>query len=314
MFGKIIYGLFFMIFIVLLFLVWILFYQTYLSENIPFQTLNKQGLPIISNISGQEDYPQGMMFYENLRFKQKTISYSIDDSCSEKRANDAITAFDILDNSSVLDFIEKEDGEIFVSCSTDMPQVDEKHFVVGEGGPTSIINATNFNVIADATILLYEDSKCQNPIVAIHEILHALGFKHSSNENSIMYPVSNCKQQIPPEIFERMDILYHYPTLPDLAITRIDAVKKGFLLDFTVTVMNTGLDDAPNATLLVYSGNKGIFTYDLRSLEIGVGKVITARNIRLLGGNESVTFAVDRDNLISEISEKNNIEALILKE
>jgi len=303
-----------MIFIAAVFLAWVLFYQAYLSENIPFQILGKQELPLVSNISGQEDYPQGMMFYENLRFKQKTISYSIDDSCSEKRFNDAITAFDILDNSTILDFIEEENGEIFVSCSQEIPQIDERHFISGEGGPTSIVNATNFNVVLNGTILLYEDNDCQSPIVAIHEILHVLGFRHSSNKDSIMYPVSNCKQQITPEILERIDVLYHYPTLPDLVITRVDAVKKGFLLDFAVTVMNAGLDKSPNATLLVYNGDKRIFEYNLGSLEIGVGKVVSTKNTKIFGSNENLTFIVDRDNLISEISEKNNIEALSLKE
>jgi len=129
-----------------------------------------------------------------------------------------------------------------------------------------------------------------------------------------MYPVSNCKQQITPEILERIDVLYHYPTLPDLVITRVDAVKKGFLLDFAVTVMNAGLDKSPNATLLVYNGDKRIFEYNLGSLEIGVGKVVSTKNTKIFGSNENLTFIVDRDNLISEISEKNNIEALSLKE
>ena len=314
MFGKVLYSLFLMILIVMLFLVWILFYQSYLSEDIPFQVLNNQELPIVSNIPGQEDYPQGMMFYENLRFKQKIISYSIDATCTEKRANDAISAFEILDNATSLNFVEKENGEIFVSCSQDVPQIDERHFIAGEGGPTNIVNASNFNVILNGTILLYEDNDCQNPIVAIHEILHVLGFRHSSNKDSIMYPVSNCKQQITPELIERINSLYKYTTLPDLTITRVEAVKKGFLLDFTVTVMNAGLDEAKNSTLTVYNGDKKIFDYDVGILDFGVGKVISTKNIKVFGNNESLNFIVDKDNLISEITKKNNIQTLVLKE
>ena len=66
--------------------------------------------------------------------------------------------------------------------------------------------------------------------------------------------------------------------------------------------------------MVVYNGDKKIFDYDIGNLEFGVGKVISTKNIKIFGNNESLNFIVDKDNLISEITKKNNIQILVLKE
>jgi len=291
-----------------------LLYASFFGESTPFIVLNKGNKPIVGNISGEENYPEGIMFYENLRFSEKQISYNIDSSCGEKKSNDAKIAFEILTENTILSFYEisgKE--EILVSCDENIPKIDKTHFVAGEGGPTYIVNATNFNIIKNSTILVYDDDSCNKPIVTIHEILHAIGFKHSSYKNSIMYPIANCNQQITPEIIEKINLLYSIPALPDLTLEEIEAEKKGLFLNFKTSIVNAGLQTSSPTSLKIYSGEKEVVDYNIDKLEPGKGIFISGKNVKLLSSSEQLKFIIDENNLIKEIDENNNEVILALK-
>src|SRR3989344_7859555 len=176
-------------------------------------------------------------FYPEMRFSSNKISYSIADKCDFERKNDVIAAFNILDEKTVIDFYESDKGNIQVLCSEIPPEPEQEgHFIAGEGGPSKIINATKFSIIEEGKISLYREEKCDEPLVAIHEILHALGFDHNNNKNSVLYPVTSCREKIDDYIVDEINRLYSIQSLPDMAIERASVKKKGAYMDFSMTI------------------------------------------------------------------------------
>ena len=162
-----------------------------------------------------------MQFYENLRYSDSKISYHISDKCTLQKKADAERAFEILENKTILDFYPvNSNEEILITCES-KEKIKEDYFVAGEGGPVNISRAGQFNVIYTGQILLIRQSECPNPNIALHEILHALGFGHSSNKNNIMYEISECSQTLGDDIPRFIDELYSIPSHPDLAFEEV---------------------------------------------------------------------------------------------
>ncbi|MEM3074959.1 MAG: CARDB domain-containing protein [Candidatus Pacearchaeota archaeon] len=299
----------FLVFIVL-FISAFIFYEFFPREEKLFVGVEENNTGIIGeNVT--EDFPDGALFYPNLRFPQRIISFHIEENCNENRANLIRKAFEILDNETILNFIEMEKGNIEVTCGEkETPQ--EEYFIAGEGGPISIINASNYYVITNGTVLLYRDNKCPIPIVGIHEILHVLGFKHSLNKKSIMYEISDCNQKITKEIVDIINNNYKTETLPDLIIKKASAVKYGNRLYFEVEVFNAGLSSAINSTVGIFADGKELAKYDVESLDIGSGRVIIVSNLRSSGEIKEILFFADILNQVYEIDEGNNGKKLIV--
>jgi hypothetical protein len=233
---------------------------------LPGQTNQFEEFSAEINFSGLPE--QSNQFYPNMRYPDKRISYNIADSCGQGKRENAEGAFRILQEKTILEFYEKEDGEIKVLCSDIAPEAeDEGHFVAGEGGPTDIINASLFNVIFSGQVALYKDEKCDSPKVAVHEILHALGFNHNNNKESIMYPVSDCSQEIEDDIINYINEIYSIPGNADLIIKEVNYSKSGRYLNFRINVMNLGLRDAQSAQLFVYADSSKIKDFDLKSIK-----------------------------------------------
>ena len=146
----------------------------------------------------------------------------------------------------------------------------------------------------------------------MHEILHAIGFKHSSNKQSVMYEISDCSQQLTNEIVKTINDLYKYQTLPDLIIRKATAVKSGRFLEFEIEVFNAGLDNSFNSKVGVYADKKLITQYDIGELEIGSGKIIKVGNLRAPRDFTEVSFKVDSSETVFEISEENNEKVLVI--
>jgi len=281
------------------------------AKTYRFFDFEQNNLPSV-NQEVIDDFPNGTLFYPNLRFREKTISYSVNESCDDSKAKDARLAFDILENETVLKFEEKDRGDIWVSCSNSSNVPQDGFFIAGEGGPNSIINASNFYIINGGTILLYRDNFCKTPIVAIHEILHVIGFKHSSNKKSIMYEVSDCNQRLSPDIIKVINSVYDYPTLPDLTIRKVEAIKEGRFLNFEVEIFNAGLDFSSNSKIGIFADGKLIGEYDVGELEVGEGKIIKVSNLRSSSNFDELSFKVDFDEKIFEIYEDNNERILVV--
>ncbi len=203
------------------------------------------------------DSGRGMQFYPNMRFPTPNISYRISD-CPLGKQGDMERAFEIISNETVLGFYSIQDNEeISVTCDS-KNKVEGELFIAGEGGPTNIVKTSDFNVIKNGQILLIRESQCENPNVAIHELLHVLGFDHSTNPDNIMYNVSECNQEIGQDIIDAINILYSAPSYPDLSVENASAVMHGKYLDVNLTVMNNGLRDSENSMLEIYADNGGV--------------------------------------------------------
>ncbi|MBS3071402.1 matrixin family metalloprotease [Candidatus Pacearchaeota archaeon] len=295
--------------LVLLLLVFVLAFGSYvLWDNLPTGEaekgeFNTKFYPSISN---------GVQFYPNMRYRQSTITYYVEGACNEKKARDVERAFEILDEKTILSFekTDLENAEIRILCSEVAPSTEEQgHFVAGEGGPSQVINTSIYSVILVGKVSLYRSEKCEEPKVALHEILHALGFDHNDNPNSIMYPTTSCDQTLDQYIIDRINELYKLEGLPDLAIGNINATKEGRYLSFEIGIFNLGLVEAKNSTLVLNVGEEEIKRFVLGDLEIGIKKILTVQNVRVPRSFDSVKFVLEgperelnMDNNIVEVS------------
>ena len=252
-----------------------------------------------------------MQFYENMRFPTSNISYKIDNDCSLTKKRDMKVAFEMLANETDLSFYPVlRNEEITVSCQ-ERNRMDGDLYIAGEGGPTNITDSNLFKVILHGNILLLRDSNCERPNVGVHELLHVLGFNHSTNKNNIMYPISNCKQTIGKEIPQLIDDLYSYPTKQDLTFGKSSASIDGRYLDLNFSVMNQGLKKSEKTVVDVYADNKKIKEFELNPIDIGGGIEIRVNNILLTKAKiENLSLSIPESN--AELSNSNN-EVLLMK-
>ena len=231
------------------------------------------------NYNFSVDGNEGMQFYENLRYRDKRISYRIENVCNLNRKTDMEGAFQILEDETVLDFYPVEtDEEIFVTCE-DKIKVEERFFVAGEGGPTNITKTDRFNVILHGGILLLKNNDCERPNVATHELLHALGFDHSANRNNIMNNISKCGQTLGEDIPNAINNLYSIESFADLSFENVSASMDGKYLNLNISVRNYGLRDAGESSLVVYADSKEIKNSEISPIKIGHGWTITIGNL-----------------------------------
>jgi len=259
-----------------------------------------------------ENQTSEMQFYENMRFLEKDISYKIYD-CPLKKSNDMEQAFEIIANKTILDFYEVNLGEdIIVTCDS-KNKLEEGMFIAGEGGPTNISISGKFNIILHGKILLIKESDCQLPNVALHELLHVLGFNHSENENNLMYPYLNCKQTIGEDMLNLIDELYSIENLPDLAFENVSALMNGKYLDTNVSVRNNGLKISENVKVNIYSDDKFVKEIDFGELDVGRGKEIRIQNVWVSKINiEQLRFEIDYN--YDELEKTNNNLFLKIKD
>ena len=212
-----------------------------------------------------------MQFYPNMRFIQTNLSYRIEENCSVQKKNDMKKAFEFMQNRTVLSFYPVSSGEeITVTCDNSEVPSGNGLFVAGEGGPTKIIQDESFYIIESGKILLLKNSECQNPNVDVHELLHVLGFAHSKNQNNLMYPVSDCSQEIGNQIPDEINRLYSIPALPDLAVENATAkIHDDNYVDINATVRNIGFATSASEKLSVYGDGNLIKEIDLKGLSVG---------------------------------------------
>jgi hypothetical protein len=205
-----------------------------------------------------------------MRFASQSISYNIE-ACSLKRTNDMEEAFDILEEKTTLNFYPVEYGEEITITCEDTIQIEGNLFTAGEGGPTNVTMVDGFNVIESGKILLLKDSECERPNIAIHELLHVLGFDHSTNRQNIMYRISECEQTMGDDLVDFINEIYSIPNQPDLLFEDASIVLRGKYLDVNFSIRNNGLLYSGESILRILVDGKEVKEIDISPLEMGEG-------------------------------------------
>ena len=269
------------------------------------------------NLRPQIEYASSEQFYENMRFRDRKITYKVEAACSNEKSQDVDKAFSILESETILDFnrVAGGEAEITIFCSNvEPPAKQDGFFVAGEGGPTEVINTSLYSVILAGKVSFFREERCDEPKIALHEILHVLGFDHNSNPDSILHPTLDCDQTIDESIIRNINELYSTSSKPDLEILELDATKSGRYLNFEVEVINQGLKDAENIYLRIYAEDKFVKEFDLEDLDIGTRKFLEVENLKLpIRKNDEITFVVDEDDIIDELHENNNEITLVVE-
>jgi hypothetical protein len=248
--------------------------------------------------------PDEIQFYQNMRYFRKEISYHISKECNLQKKDEMKRAFKILQEKTILSFYSVEENqEISVLCE-ERDVIKNRVFIAGEGGPTKISNVGEVNIIHEGMILLIRSSNCPEPNIALHELLHALGFDHSPNPKNIMYNFTRCDQEIGDDIISLINELYSIPSYPDLSLGEVFVKLDGMVLKFNVSVKNIGLGDSEDSTLITYSNGEKISEIEIKSLLPGQGIKIYWEKTFLKPSPEKLSFLIKHD--LQEISKENN--------
>jgi hypothetical protein len=252
-------------------------------------------------------------FYPNMRFPAKEISYKIDSKCTLQKQNDMEEAFSIIENETILEFYPTSSNEeISIYCSEET-KVEGNMFIAGEGGPTNITRLSNYNLISKGEVLLIRNSKCPKPNVAIHELIHVLGFDHSENKNNIMYSLSKCNQEIGEDTTQLINELYSIPSLSDLIFLNATAKIHGRYLDLNVTVKNDGFTQSKDFEVIIFADGKEVRKIEISPIKVGYGRniILTNIGINLISIEE---FKLVAKTNFEELGKENNEIILNLKE
>ena len=262
-------------------------------------------------------------FYPNTKFNHNPISYKFDGDCDSEERKNMLDAFNIVSEMiNQMTFSEVfSSPDIEISCSiNEPPEIEGHYFVAGEGGAKEIIQTGRYNIITTGIILLYNNdnsktSNCNYPGVELHELMHVFGFDHSNNENSLMYPYLNsCEQVLDQSIIAELRRIYSDENLPDLYFESVTAIREGKYLDFNLTIKNSGSVDAKNIYFGIVDEGKLVQDREIGDLKFGGGISIEIGSLKIFNRDSNeVQFIIDRENLIKELDENNNIAKVKFK-
>jgi len=300
---------------VILVLIMIFFSLIFVYQNVPREPVALKMGNVVPETIELIGYGAVPVFSEKLRFNHNIISYFIESECDGVRREAMVEAFVLFANKmKIVSFYEvSADADINVGCSDNYISLGENLFAAGEGGPSIIINTSNFKTIEEGKISLYDDPRCDYPVVELHELGHVFGFDHSSDPNNIMYNTSNCNQRISKDMVKLINDLYSIEPLADASLNNIKAVKRGKYMDFNITVLNDGMLEIDDIALTIVVDGENIEVMELGEIGIGYGRTLRAENVKLPSMNvDKIKFVVDKDNVVRELNEENNVVEMVV--
>jgi len=294
---------------VLIVFLMIVFSFAFVYENLPKKPVELKVNYLEPEVGEIIEYGAVPVFAENLRFNHNLISYSIDEGCDSVRRDDMVEAFNIFSEEvEIVSFFEDgDDPDILVGCSDDFVGMGENLFAAGEGGPSRIINTSLFRTIEEGNVILYNGNDCDYPIVALHELGHVFGFDHSPDPRNIMFNISGCGQRMSGDMADVMMELYSVEALADIKIKSVEGAVGGRYLSFNISVLNEGMVGIRNITLTVLVDDEIVDVVELGEIGIGYGRTLRIQNMRVPGGVEVVRFVLDREDVVRELNEGNNV-------
>lgn len=213
----------------------------------------------------------------------------------------------------------KEEAEIIISWFASLSDTPTSR-VVGEGGPTKAIETGGkYTLIAGGEIfLLPTENGCVGVNRPMHEIGHVLGLGHAPpGHGDIMYPNEiSCKQNITQITVDAVNSIYDGEPAADLVLSNVSVVKKGGLVDVSLSVRNVGLRDSVQSSLGFFADGEVIDSLTapkfsiIPSISPGSGVSSRVTNARIPSGVREIRIQADSKGDVKEMDEDNN-DALV---
>jgi hypothetical protein len=139
-----------------------------------------------------------------------------------------------------------------------------------------------------------------------------LGFEHSDTKESIMYPISSCNQFLTEDIKEELKRLYSIENLPELYFSEIEVSQQGNYINFELKIKNSGLIEAKNIVLEIYSESTGaeLEVFDIGEISYGEGKYLKVENLKIPFRTKKLIFEIRGG---EELDKENNLIEIELK-
>ncbi len=257
------------------------------------------------------------MIYEKVRWNSSTVTFysKIKENSTLQTIRDGIDTWN-KEATDLIKFVEVDDAQKanFIIRYATSGEYEEKKtaaitVTLGEALLTTY-DVGLFNLTASAEMLYTPTAnECENKITVIHELGHILGFAHTSDVKSVMFPTVDCSAKITDQMRQTLKNIYSIEALPDLYFGVIEAEKIGKNVAINFTIWNRGLIKSESVSVDVKADEIMVESYDIPFIEPGAGWMIqdvifTEKDFT------NLSLDIDPSHVQKELDIKNNIIVL----
>ena len=257
------------------------------------------------------------MIYEKARWNSSELTFysKINENTSLQVIREGIDTWN-REASGTIKFIEVFDEQTtkFIIRYATSGEYQEKQtaamtVTLGEAR-LDTVNTRLFNLTRYAEMLYTPaSSECENKITVIHELGHVLGFAHTTDPKSVMFPSVDCSAKITDEMKQTLRNLYSIEALPDLYFGDVSAEQHGKYIIINFTVWNRGLIASENVSIEIKIDD-ATKIHTIPAMSPGTGWMIpdaiyTEKDVDL------ITLTIDSSQAKSDFDRENNV--IILK-